>query len=241
MSWQFRPPLWSIAAVIPALALLLALGSWQMQRGWYKTRLQAEMDQSMGEAPVPLTAATSAGEEQRAPHVSARGVYQSQRQLLLDNQGNEGRPGYRVWTPMRLTDGALLIVDRGWVAQDGDRNRLPAIDVNDVTREVRGLWRPLPQPGMRFAADACAGTSWPRVVQYPTASDLRCLYGDLGAPPLDGLLLLDPDQDDGFVRDWRVNASVPPQRHYAYAAQWYAFAATLLFLFVKLNLRRSPR
>jgi surfeit locus 1 family protein len=239
MSYRFRPPLWAWLALVPALALLIALGSWQMQRGIYKTRLQAVMDASIARPAQPLTGATAAASESEAPHLLAHGRYLGERQLLLDNQGNEGRPGYHVWTPLRLDDGALLIVDRGWVAQDGDRSRLPEIAVDGSARDVAGLWRPLPQPGMRLAADACAGKSWPRVVQYPDADDLRCLYADLGAP-LSGLLLLDPAAADGYVRDWRVNASVPPQRHYAYAAQWYAFAATLLFLFVKLNLRRSP-
>lgn len=242
MRYRFKPPLWAWLGLIPALALLVALGSWQMQRGVYKTRLQAVMDASGAQPAQPLTRDTQAAGEREAPHVLARGRYLGERQLLLDNQGNEGRPGYRVWTPLRLDDGALLIVDRGWVAQDGDRSRLPEIAVDGAqARELAGLWRPLPQPGMRLAADGCAGTNWPRVVQYPDAEDLRCLYADLGEAPLAGLLLLDPSAADGYLRDWRVNASVPPQRHYAYAAQWYAFAATLLFLFVKLNLRRIPR
>lgn len=241
MRYRFKPPLWSWFALFPALALLVGLGSWQMQRGYYKTRMQAVMDASSAAPAQPLTRETAAADERQAPHLQARGRYLGDRQLLLDNQGNDGRPGYHVWTPLQLADGALLMVDRGWVAENGDRSQLPATDVDANPREVTGLWRPLPQPGMRLAADACAGTSWPRVVQYPVTEDLRCLYADRGEVPLAGVLLLDPAAADGYVRDWRINAAIPPQRHYAYAAQWYAFAATLLFLFVKLNLRRIPR
>ncbi|MDB5973234.1 MAG: SURF1-like protein [Hydrocarboniphaga sp.] len=242
MSYRFRPPSWSWFALFPALALLIALGSWQMQRGFYKAQMQAVMDASSAGPTQPLTRDTAPASEREAPHLQAHGRYLGTRQLLLDNQGNDGRPGYHVWTPLRLDDGALLMVDRGWVAEDGDRSRMPETSVDATPREVSGLWRPLPQPGLRLAADACAGKNWPRVVQYPVAGDLRCLYADLGADlgeaPLAGLLLLDPALNDGYVRDWRINAAIPPQRHYAYAAQWYAFAATLLFLFVKLNLRR---
>jgi surfeit locus 1 family protein len=241
MRYRFKPPLWSWFALFPALALLTALGSWQMQRGIYKTRMQAVMDASVLQPVQPLTRDTQPADEAQAPHLQAHGRYLIDHQLLLDNQGNDGRPGYHVWTPLQLDDGSLLMVDRGWVAEDGDRSQLPAIAVDDSARSVAGLWRPLPRPGMRLAADACAGTNWPRVVQYPVADDLRCLYADRGVAPLAGLLLLDPAEADGYVRDWRINAAIPPQRHYAYAAQWYAFAATLLFLFVKLNLRRIPR
>ncbi|WP_428311647.1 SURF1 family protein [Hydrocarboniphaga sp.] len=238
MRYRFKPPLWSWFALFPALALLIVLGSWQMQRGFYKTRMQAVMDAAAAAPTQPLTRATAAADEFQAPHLQARGHYLVERQLLLDNQGNDGRPGYHVWTPLKLADGALLMVDRGWVAENGDRSQLPATEVDDGPRDVAGLWRPLPQPGMRLAADACAGKNWPRVVQYPVVADLQCLYADLGTAPLAGVLLLDPAAADGYVRDWRINAAIPPQRHYAYAAQWYAFAATLLFLFVKLNLRR---
>ena len=238
MRYRFKPPLWSWFALFPALALLIGLGSWQLQRGVYKTRMQAVMDASSAAPAQPLSHATAAADEFEAPHLQARGQYLGDRQLLLDNQGNDGRPGYHVWTPLKLDDGTLLLVDRGWVAENGDRSQLPETAVDGSAREVAGLWRPLPQPGMRLAADACAGKNWPRVVQYPVAADLQCLYADLGEAPLAGVLLLDPAAGDGYVRDWRINAAIPPQRHYAYAAQWYAFAATLLFLFVKLNLRR---
>ncbi len=217
------------------LGLLIGLGSWQMQRGLTKVRLQAAIDVSISQAPQALDRHSPAAGADAIAHVSARGHYDNARQLLLDDQGHEGRPGYHVWTPLRLDDGGLLMVDRGWVPQAGDRRELPTTAVNGDGRTVTGLWRPLPRPGVRFADNACVAGGWPRVVQYPVAADLRCLYGET---PMAGLLLLDPDAGDGFVRDWRINASVPPQRHYAYAVQWYLFAAVLLFFFIKLNLRR---
>jgi surfeit locus 1 family protein len=233
---RFRPPWWAWLGFVPMSALLLGLGSWQLQRGLIKTQLQALMDASMQQAAGVLDAGSPAAGDGLAPHLAASGHYDSARQLLLDNQGHEGAPGYHVWTPLRLDDGALVIVDRGWVPQNGDRSKLPAVAVEQLPRRVSGLWRPLPRPGMRLDGETCPQGPWPRVVQYPRPEDLRCLYAEA---PLAGLLLLDPATADGYVRDWRVNASVPPQRHYAYAAQWYAFAATLLFFFVKLNLRRS--
>lgn len=233
---RFHPPWWSWFAFLPMFALLAGLGTWQAQRGLIKTRLQAVMDASVAQPAQPLSRDTAPATDTQAPHASAQGRYIATQQLLLDNQGHEGAPGYHVWTPLRLDDGSLLIVDRGWVPQAGDRRQLPVVTVDQSSRQVSGLWRPLPQPGMRLGAFDCKPGNWPRVVQYPRSADLHCLYGEA---PLAGLLLLDPAVADAYVRDWRVNAGLPPQRHYAYAAQWYAFAATLLFFFIKLNLRRS--
>ncbi len=233
---RFRPPPWAWAGLIPALALLLTLGSWQLRRGMEKIELQQKLDAAQTLAPTPLAAGAAPPPAFGALHASAAGRYDGAHQLLLDNESHEGRPGYHVLTPLRLADGAIVVVDRGWVPQGAQRKAGVSIDIDDSSRELSGLWRRPVQPGLRLATDNCAAGEWPRVVQYPEVGDLRCLYGESVLP---GVLLLAPDATDGYVRDWRVSTGFPPQRHYAYAAQWYAFAATLLFLFIKLNLRRS--
>ena len=52
-------------------------------------------------------------------------------------------------------------------------------------------------------------------------------------------MLLDPHDPDGYVRDWHP-PGLDPTRHWSYAVQWWAFAAVLLFLWVRLNLRKLP-
>ena len=119
-----------------------------------------------------------------------------------------------------------------------EHNALPEIDFEGPPpQRASGYWRPLPEPGLRLADPGCAAAPFPRVLSFPTLETVRCV---LEVPVLPGVLLLDPDQPQGYVREWDHPNPVPPARHYAYAAQWFAFAATLLFLFVKLNLKPSP-
>ena len=237
MSTAFRPPLWSILPTVLAMSLFLILGIWQLSRAHEKEALQAAFD-TAGSAPVtPLAADPPVGDALATHRVRVQGRFDPQRQLLLDNQTRLQVPGYRVWTPLQRTDGGWVIVDRGWVAADPDRRQLPKLDVPADARELTGFWRPLPEPGLRLDADACAATGFPRVASYPTREQLACV---LGAPVAEGVLLLDPDMPDGFVREWTLPNPVPPARHYAYAAQWFAFAATLLFLFIKYSLKRLP-
>lgn len=237
MSLVFRPPLWSIPPTLLFGALFVTLGLWQVGRAQQKQELQAAFETAGGSDRVTLNLETPAPELLATSEAVARGVYDPQRQLLLDNQTRDRVPGYRVWTPLKLEGQGWLIVDRGWVAADPDRSRLPPLDVGDAIREVRGYWRPLPEPGLRLDADPCAATGFPRVLSYPTREQLECV---MGAPVVGGVLLLDPAEPDGFVREWSLPNPVPPARHYAYAAQWFAFAATLLFLFVKFSLKRLP-
>jgi len=235
---RFAPPAWAWLLFAPSLALFVSLALWQWQRGQTKAAIEAQLLRQAAAEPTPLNPVEPAPSVDAILHVSARGQLDAARSILVDNRSHEERPGYEVWTPLMLSDGHVLVVNRGWVPSDGRREQLPPTGLAAAHLEeqrLTGLWRALPRPALRLGAADCGSTpTWPWVLQYPTAADLRCAYG---AAALDGVLLLDPDQPEGFVREWSIATAVPPQRHYAYAAQWAAFAATLIFLFIKLNLR----
>ena len=49
-------------------------------------------------------------------------------------------------------------------------------------------------------------------------------------------LLLDPEREDGFLRDWRP-VIMSAEEHVAYALQWFGFAMTLTIIYVAVNFR----
>lgn len=194
-----------LALVSLVCAGTAALGAWQISRGHWRERAQAQ-------------AAAD-------PVVEIRGTYLADRQLLLDGQGHDGKPGLHVWTPIAIAGEPLLIVDRGWIALDANDLTPPAGEI-----VISGKRRALPQPAIRLASapPQCPAKDFPLRVQYPTAADLRCV---LGAEVQDGLLQLSPEAPGGYVRVWGEH-TFPPERHYAYAAQWFglsAVAAVALF------------
>lgn len=236
--WQFRPPWWAILGTVIGCVITIRLGLWQWHRGLAREALDAQYLSAEATAPIGLEVDSPVPEGADATLATARGRYDGARQLLLDNQVSDRTPGYHVLTPIRLASGGIALINRGWVAQNPDRRVFPSLPVPDGDVEISGLWRSLPQPALRLEIDNCAvaDAPWPRIVGYPTAADLRCLYGPDTAS---GMLLLDPQMPDGFLRDWtQADRRFPPQRHYGYAAQWFAFAATLLAIFLKLNLKR---
>ena len=234
MSVRFRPPLWAILGTLVLGGLFVSLGVWQLQRATFKQALQQEFDQSDRKAVLDLSVETSSPDALSVQPDVAKGHYMAHSQLLLDHQTRNRVPGYHVWTPMRLDRGGVLMVNRGWVAASPDRHQMPDIAIDGGERQVRGLWRPLPRPGFELSAEPCAEEGFPRAVSYPTIEQLACIYQ---SPVSDGVLLLAEDESDGYAREWRLPNPVPPSRHYGYAAQWFAFAATLLFLFIKLNFK----
>ncbi|MGH8460748.1 MAG: SURF1 family protein [Stenotrophobium sp.] len=233
---RFQTSAVSIGVVLLTTAILVALGFWQIQRGHEKRDLLIRYAAAIAQPAVALDPQQPARAE--VIHVRAQGRYDTQRQLLLDNRVNHDRPGYEVWTPLRLTGGALVMVNRGWIPRPMAGQPLPHLTAPDGTVDVDGYWREFPRPGLRLGGTppCTAAARFPAVVNYPRRHDLACL---LGAPVASGLLLLNATAPGGYVREWDFNNGFPPVRHYAYAAQWFALALTLLFLFIKLSLKRT--
>ncbi|WP_370307076.1 SURF1 family protein [Sinimarinibacterium flocculans] len=229
----FRPKLWALGLTVVLCGAMIALGIWQLGRGQDKAELLARYEAAAERPPREMTAGAWAepGVIERA---SVAGRFDGTRQLLLDNQSHERQPGYRVWTPLLLNHGGVVIVDRGWIPAGGDRSKPPPVPVPEGEVRFTGYWRTLPEPGMRLEVDNCAPAPWPRIVQYPTADELRCLYGQ-SVPG--GLFLMDADAPGGYVREWGAGPELSPSKHYGYAAQWFAFAAVLAALFIIYSFR----
>ena len=171
--------------------------------------------------------------EQRYQLLRLQGHYDSGHQVLLDNMSHAGQSGYQVLTPF-ITAGGSVLVNRGWVPASGDRGRLPDIDVSDQPRLLTGRIDRLPRPALRLAADTVvSATPWPRRLLFPTVEEISA---QTGYALRDFQLLLNPDEADGFVREWKP-ALMEPEKHIGYAIQWFGLAATVVFIFVILAWR----
>lgn len=240
--YRFAPPLWGVLSLLAGLGVLTSLGIWQIQRGESKQLMLAQRQAASKSAPVNFEQARLAGEAGPPSYghrYTVRGRMDAEQQILFDNQVHEKRIGYRVWTPIVTDDGARVIVDRGWVPlAPGGRSMPPDPDGPNGPVTMTGLWRGLPQPGLRLGGDtACQLSGWPRVLNYPTIAQLRCQYD---GPVIDGLLLLDRDDNRGFVRNWSAQLErMPPVRHFGYALQWFVMALAVAVIFLAINIRRE--
>lgn len=239
--YRFAPPLWAVLVLLAGVGVFVSLGIWQIQRGEGKQEMLAQRQAASNAAAVDFQRTlnnTSNSVPEYGHKYTVDGRMDASQQILADNQVQDGRIGYRVWTPVVLDGGARVLVDRGWVPLGpGGRQQPPDPDGPNGRVTMTGLWRGLPQPGLRLGEGAaCQVSGWPRVLNYPAVAQLRCQYD---GPVLDGLLLLDEDDSRGFVRDWNMQFEhMPPIRHFAYALQWFAMALAAAVIFVGINLRR---
>jgi len=234
-AYTFHPKLWAVALVLLLSAGMVTAGFWQYGRGVHKRALQAERVTTTAAMAVPLLADTQPPPRGTVRKVTLEGRYLPALTVKLDNQPRQRAPGVHVWTPLQLADGRRVVVNRGWLPLSAGVTPPP-----EGLQQLQGDWRSLPQPGMLLAAkpQACASPR-PESVNYPDLAEVRCLFG---ATTLDGMLELDAAAPGGFARDWAAAGSneIPPARHFAYAAQWWLFAITLVVLFIKINLKKRP-
>lgn len=233
---RFRPTWTATLATLLLFPLLLGLGLWQLQRADFKQGLMDRQQQAGALETLPaeaLLAQTLA--DSRYRQVLLQGRY-AERQFLLDNQVRRGQAGYLVLTPLRLAgvDTAVL-VNRGWVPVGASRAHLPDIAVSAEARQVRGRLNDPPGLGLHLGEPVAAGPGWPKVIQWVDFGHLGRLLGYTLAPTL---VELSPQSDDGFDRHWVDRPQIGPDRHRAYAFQWFSLALLLLVLFLGLSWRQ---
>lgn len=234
---KFRPPLWGTLGLVVFVTLFCSAGFWQLGRAREKRAIFDAFEQNTdGESVLNPVADNEAG-QYLYRRFTLTGRYVPQRQILLDNMVHDGRPGYQVLTPLRV-DTTSVLVNRGWLPADRDRKVLPDVSVTDKIRTVTGRLYRLPRAGYELKPAASqANDAWPRRLSFPSAGEIGT---QTGFPVHDYQLLLDPADTDGYVRDWHP-AMMRPEKHLAYAIQWFMMAATLVIIYAGLTIRAVRR
>lgn len=234
---QLHAGLWPTLATLALLPLMIGLGLWQLDRAEQKQHLQAEFDRRQQQPAVRLYPVLEDAEALRFRRVIARGRYEPEHQILIDNRVHQGQAGYHVLTPLRLGDGTVrVLVNRGWVPVGQDRAVLPALDTPRGLVEVTGLAAVPQTKGFHLGGARPPGEGWQPVWQY---LDLKLYRGSVAYPLQPVVILLDPDNaSGGFVRQWaRLDAGIAT--HQGYAFQWFMLAVTLTGIYILLNTRKT--
>lgn len=114
---RFKGGMLLLLLSLAALAILLVLGTWQVQRLVWKEDLIATIDARIASEPLTLAGIedrfAAEGDVDYWP-VRVDGVFhhEGERHFFATH---DGRSGYYIYTPLELDDGRLLLVNRGFV------------------------------------------------------------------------------------------------------------------------------
>lgn len=219
------------ALFLIGLAVLFTLGAWQLKRGLEKADI-ASVSNDQDTQARQITHAPARWQDLNYRPVILEGQWVLDRTFLLDNRLLQGRPGYEVLMPYKLSgDDTVLLVNRGWIEKPASGPlRLPQPGADNP---IKGQLY-LPQKGFTLGETFTGNVSWPLIILY---YDFESLSQALEAKIQPVVLVLDSGHPDSFVRIWQP-ATIPASRHYGYAVQWWGLALTL-FIFGMIWRRKA--
>ena len=225
----------ALIAAIVAIAVAFSLGHWQLRRAEEKLALQASWDRAAQQAPIEVTASAVGAIGANLPRsVRLSGRFVHEHEIWLENRRMDGRAGFFLITPLRLADGAIVPVNRGFAPRDPlDRTRLPEIGRPQATVVIEGLAVEQPPRVLQLgdaSASASGGPIWQNFnfAEFERASGMRAARF---------VVRQSGGADDGLLRNWPP-ISVGVDTHRGYAIQWFALAALIAFLTLFFGYRK---
>lgn len=227
-------------SVLLAFVFLLGLGSWQLQRLFWKEELIARFATNIARQPVPWRVfapqrAADTENLQEFRRTELRGEYLHEHEMYLTSRSRAGEPGLAVLTPMRLSSGEIVLINRGWIESDfrDPSTREDGMFAGEVT--IVGLYRlARPASGIRAAV-------------LPENDPVKNTWYTLDLPAMAEHTALSMEQEYYFL-DAREGEPMPYGRqwnfrlinnHLQYAITWYALGAVLLVMYGIFGWKRA--
>ena len=216
--------------------ILISLGKWQLSRADEKFEFLASRQRNLDAPEIKLDLQQSIDSNLlRYRKVTLAGEYDLRHQILVDNQIHEGKPGFLVMTPLKVKNsGYSVLINRGWVPWPATRSQIPDVTIAESKVEIVGRINRFPSVALKLTGAEEPTETWPAIVQVINA---EIISSKIGYPLVDFQIELSPQAKNGYVRNWNVAATISPEKHKAYAIQWFSLAVVMTILFIWYSCR----
>lgn len=241
LSFLLRPGWLALAAVVAGFAFMCftVLAPWQLGKNTRTEERNGLLEQSLDAEAVSIDTLLDAGgpaQNDEWRKVLATGTYVPDSDLLVRLRSVEEKPAYEVLTPLKMSDGDTLLVNRGYVRpeQGTQAPPIPAPPTGEVTVEGRIRMSEGTVPGKEPINEA--GT---RQVYYIDSGQIGQF---IGTDLVNGYLQLNDAQPGGLGTIPLPQIDAGP--YLSYGLQWLAFgimAPLGLAYFVRAELRERRK
>ena len=201
-----------------------SLGFWQLDRAQEKDALNKAYLSDTSYIDIQNQLAVNTYQQ-----IQASGSFIQEKQIIIDNIIRNGQLGQMIITPFEINhELPWLLVNRGWVKKIMDSNKLSDIKINSVIQTIKGRSGNLPRIGIRDSVAFDENTTWPAVGIYPTIEEIEI---QLQQNILPYILLLGPEEENGFKRSWAPRVS-STSNNYGYAIQWFLMCFGVIILLI---------
>ncbi|WP_157980372.1 SURF1 family protein [Pseudidiomarina taiwanensis] len=217
------------------ISILVKLGFWQLDRAEQKRQLFA--DYAEQQLPLNLNDPTAA-EPERYASVEISGQFEANRYFLLDNQILNGQVGYQViglLTPQPALSDTLVLVNLGWVPVGSNRAELPQLELPQGVLTIPGRYYQPSEFGFQLSDHILEQGPWPQRIQR---LDIESLSELTQLPLAPYVVLLSEQAEFGWPRQWQPQV-MAPEKHQAYALQWFSLALACVVVFIFASRSRT--
>jgi surfeit locus 1 family protein len=214
-----------------ALAVLIGLGVWQLQRLQWKESLIAEIEARTHAEPISLKEAVTraqAGEDVSYVRVRVDGKFDNGKERYLFAV-SDGAPGWHVITPLTTPEGELVLIDRGFVPDAfRDPASRPQGELSDVVT-ITGLARPPETQGVFTPNNEPEQNRW---FWRDLGAMAQSIFGSSG--PAVAPFFLEAERSD-IPGGWPLGGQARldlPNNHLQYAITWFLLALCLVVIYV---------
>ena len=223
--------LWSTLVVLLAVAGMIRLGFWQLDRLAQRRAANAQLEAQLSAPALDLNADFPVDQltEMEYRSVTVTGMYDFTQQVALKNQVNGGRIGFDLLTPLKIAGSDLsVLVQRGWIPyEDAQPSQWQKYaEAGMVT--VKGMIRlSQSQAGFGGVTDPTLAPGQSRLETWAYINlDRIRLQMNLNLLPIYIQQAPDPAWTGLPVRGiFTPDLSEGP--HLSYAIQWFIFSAVL--------------
>ena len=232
----FRPTFWATVVAVAGIAVLIGLGTWQLDRRVWKEQLLATLAERVSAPPLSYAEAAAPGptgiEQLEFRPVRLTGRFDDAHTFKLLSRTRNGRAGVHVVTPLVVESGTAVLVDRGWVPAN-EQDRVAPAPQTPLTLD--GFVRRFERPS-RFTPDNVpASGTW----YYLDRAALAAALDLSEVAPFYVQAAPNAADPEAYPR-----GSVPDvalrNPHLQYAITWYALALALVVIYVVFHFRRRP-
>ncbi|GHE10127.1 SURF1 family cytochrome oxidase biogenesis protein [Streptomyces alanosinicus] len=222
---------WVILTIV-AIALIptmIRLGFWQKHRYEERTARNDLVSSALHAEPVPVERLTSPGHAvtrtEKYRTVTATGTFDTAKEEVVRRRTNsDDEVGFHVLTPFALTDGKVVLVNRGWIPANGVQTAFPRIPAPPAGRTTL--------TGRLMADETTAASGIKNVKGLPDRQIMLINSEEeahrLGARVLGGYVeQTAPTARSGSPEQISDPGSEDAPLNYAYMIQWWLFAAAV--------------
>lgn len=226
-----RPSLAMKICVGLSLIILLGLGSWQVDRLFWKQGLIEQRQAQSHMPPIAVPIDTVVEPEMAFRAAFAEGRYLNDQEKYLMARTQRGNIGFQLITPLEQKDGRIILINRGWVpAENRDPKTRPQSQIDGQVHVTGVLRLPKTKHWAQPENDPLANQWFYVDVDHmaeDTGADLASRYYlELDDTPVAG----------GLPMGGQAKVELP-NNHLEYAITWYSLALSLIVIFVLYHRR----